>query len=188
MPAVRKYQAPSAGVKFFNRALGLLAGFGIAPPFIYLLEVRGRKSGKLYSTAVNLLELNRKQLLVAPRGRTQRALNAEAAGEVTLKRGVRRNFRLRALTGEEKPEALKTCLTHYRRAVARFFPIKPEAPLEEFRKISGGYPVFELRTGQGTRFGNFARRMERREAPPRKKSIKREAVDDEIHRANSNLL
>lgn len=144
MPAQRKYEAPSSGEKLFNRAFGFLAGLGIAPSFIYLLEVRGRKSGKLYSTAVNLLELNGKQFLVAPRGRTQWVRNAEAAGEVTLKRGSRRRFRLQSLNDSEKPQVLKAYLTNYKSAVQKFFPIFPEAPLEEFAKIAAGYPVFEL--------------------------------------------
>ena len=53
----------------------------------YLLQVRGRKSGKIYSTPIDLLELNGKRFLVAPRGRAQWVRNAEAAGEITLKRG-----------------------------------------------------------------------------------------------------
>jgi deazaflavin-dependent oxidoreductase (nitroreductase family) len=144
MPADRKYEAPSSGEKLFNRAFGFLAGVGIAPSFIYLLEVKGRKSGKVFSTAVNVLEINGKQFLIAPRGRTQWVRNAEAAGEVTLTRGARRRFRLRPLNDSEKPEVLKGYLTNYKSAVGKFFPIPPEAPVEEFAKIAAGYPVFEL--------------------------------------------
>lgn len=144
MSAERQYVEPSSGEKFFNRAFGFLAGLGIAPSFIYLLEVRGRKSGKLYSTAINLLEIDGRKFLVAPRGRTQWVRNAEAAGEVTLKRGSRREYRLRVLADSEKPEVLKTYLTNYKGAVGRFFRIPPAAPVEEFAKIAAGYPVFEL--------------------------------------------
>jgi deazaflavin-dependent oxidoreductase (nitroreductase family) len=144
MPADRKYEAPSSGEKLFNRVFGFLAGMGIAPSFIYLLEVKGRKSGKIFSTAINLLEINGKQFLVAPRGRTQWVRNAEAAGEVTLKRGARRRFRLRPLNDSEKPQVLKTYLTNYKSAVGKSFPIAPGAPIEEFAKIAAGYPVFEL--------------------------------------------
>jgi deazaflavin-dependent oxidoreductase (nitroreductase family) len=144
MSVDRKYEAPSSGEKLFNRAFGFLAGLGIAPSFMYLLEVKGRKSGKIFSTAVNVLEINGKQFLVAPRGRTQWVLNAEAAGEVTLKRGNRRKFRVRQLDEPEKPQVLKAYLTNYKSAVRKFFPISPEAPLEEFANIAAGYPVFEL--------------------------------------------
>ena len=85
-----EFQKPSAVEAFFNRAMGFLAGLGMAPGFIYLLQVRGRKSGKIFSTPVNLMEFAGKQILVAPRGRTQWVRNAEAAGEITLKRGSRR--------------------------------------------------------------------------------------------------
>jgi len=157
MSAERKYEVPTPVEKLFSRAVGRLAGLGVAPSFIYLLELRGRKSGKLYSTAVNLLELNGKQFLVAPRGRTQWVLNAEAAGEVTLKRRQRCRFRLRALTDGEKPEVLKAYLTRYSSGVARFFPVKPDSPLEEFRKIARGYPVFQLTGVEGTGSSSPAR-------------------------------
>lgn len=140
----RTYDAPSWFEHTFNRIFGFLASVGAAPSFIYRLEVRGRKSGKLYTTAVNLMELGGKQYLVAPRGRTQWVKNAEAAGEVTLKRGPARRFRLRALDDSEKPKVLKTYLTNYKSAVARFFPIAPEADLPAFAEIAAGYPAFEL--------------------------------------------
>src|SRR2546430_15546157 len=114
MTPPRDYQAPSTAEKAFNRIFGYMAGLGIAPSFIYLLEVRGRKSGKIYSTAVNSLELDGKQFLVAPRGRTQWVRNAEAAGELQVKRGARRRVRLRALSDSAKPQMLKAYLTNYR--------------------------------------------------------------------------
>ena len=144
MTPPRDYQAPSIAEKAFNRIFGYMAGLGLAPSFIYLLEVKGRKSGKTHSTAVNLVELNGKKFLVAPRGRTQWVKNAEAAGEVALKRGVRRKFRLRPLAVSEKPEILKLYLTNYKGAVQRFFPVQPDASLEAFAQIAAGYPTFEL--------------------------------------------
>jgi deazaflavin-dependent oxidoreductase (nitroreductase family) len=144
MTSDREYRAPSTGEKLFNRIFGYIAGLGIGPSFIYLLQVKGRKSGKVYSTAVNILEFKGKQYLVAPRGRTQWVKNAEASGEVTLKRGARRKFRLRALTESEKPEILKLYLTSYKEAVRRFFPVSPDANLDAFAQVAAGYPAFEL--------------------------------------------
>jgi len=147
MPADREYKPPSTFERTFNRLFGLLAGLGLAPSFIQLLQVKGRKSGKVYSTAINLVDFEGKQFLVAPRGRTQWVRNAEAAGEVTLKRGASRRFRLRALDDSERPPVLKVYLTRYRSAVGRFFPIPPDSPLEAFAAIANGYPVFELTPG-----------------------------------------
>jgi deazaflavin-dependent oxidoreductase (nitroreductase family) len=144
MASDRKYVEPSSLEKTFNRVFGFLAGIGLSPSFIYLLQVRGRKSGKLYSTAVNLVHLNGKEYLVAPRGRTQWVRNAEAAGEITLKRGASRKLKLRQLADSEKPLVLKLYLTDYKSAVGKFFPIAPDAPLESFAEIASGYPAFEL--------------------------------------------
>ena len=81
------FREPTAVEKTFNRVFGFLVGIGLPFPHKYLLLVRGRKSGNLYSTPINLLEWKGKRFLVAPRGRTQWVRNAEAAGEVTLKKG-----------------------------------------------------------------------------------------------------
>src|SRR5690242_15373895 len=93
------FLAPSGAERFFNRAFGFLIGKGVGPSYAYLLQVKGRKSGKVYSTPVNLLEMDGKQFLVAPRGRTQWVRNAEASGEITLKKGsYRKRFGLRAVS------------------------------------------------------------------------------------------
>jgi deazaflavin-dependent oxidoreductase (nitroreductase family) len=141
----RKYQAPSAFEAMFNRTFGFLAGMGLAPKFIYLLEVRGRKSGKIFRCPVNLMEVGGKRILVAPRGRTQWVRNAEAAGEIVLKRGsYRRTFGLREIADAEKPALLKEYLDRYASAVGKFFPVAAGSPVEAFRGIAGNYPVFEL--------------------------------------------
>jgi len=88
--AVSGFRAPTALERTFNRFFGFLVGLGLGLKHNYLLQVRGRKSGKLYSTPVDLLEMDGRRFLVAPRGRTQWVRNAEAAGEITLKKGSSR--------------------------------------------------------------------------------------------------
>src|SRR5215467_5684911 len=145
MPEKQAFRVPSAGERYFNRAFGFLVGLGIGFPYNYLLQVRGRKSGKTYSTPIDLLELHGKKFLVAPRGRTQWVRNAEAAGEVTLKKGRRvLRFRLRALDEAEKPPVLKAYLDNFRREVQGYFPLPAGSPPEAFEKIAGDYPAFEL--------------------------------------------
>jgi deazaflavin-dependent oxidoreductase (nitroreductase family) len=148
MPTENKaveFQAPSGIEALFNRTMGFLAGLGMGPSFLYLLQVRGRKSGRIFSTPVNLMEFRGKQVLVAPRGRTQWVRNAEAAGEITLKRGGQRlRYGLRPIADEQKPEILKEYLDRYASAVKKFFPVAPGSAVETFRPITGNYPVFEL--------------------------------------------
>jgi deazaflavin-dependent oxidoreductase (nitroreductase family) len=139
------YRAATPVEAAFNRVMGFLAGMGIGPSFIYLLQVRGRKTGRIHSAPVNLMDKDGKRFLVAPRGRTQWVRNAEAAGEITLKRGrERKNWRLIPIAEAEKPEILKMYLDRYASAVQRFFPIPAGSELSKFREIATNYPVFEL--------------------------------------------
>ncbi|MGE5205064.1 MAG: nitroreductase/quinone reductase family protein [Chlamydiota bacterium] len=139
------YQKATAVERFFNRAFGVLVGLGLGLPHNYLVQVRGRKSGKVYSTPVDLLELNGKRFLVAPRGRTQWVRNAEAAGEVTLKKGsTRLHCRIQAISNVDKPELLKAYLDRFRTTVQRYFPVPAGSPPQAFVEIASNYPVFEL--------------------------------------------
>lgn len=140
-----EFRAPSAGEKFFNRVFGLLVGFGLGMSHNYLVEVRGRKSGKLYSTPIDLLLHGGKRFLVAPRGRTQWVRNAEVAGEVALKKGRRRQrYRLRIVPDGEKPEILKAYLDSFKTTVQRYFPIPAGSTADQFAVVASAYPVFEL--------------------------------------------
>src|ERR1700687_5801170 len=139
------FREPSAGEKIFNRLFGFLVGLGLGFSYNYLLEVRGRKTGKIYSTPIDLLEMNGKKYLVAPRGRTHWVRNAEVAGEVTLKKGSKRQkFRLRTIPAADKPRSLKAYLDTFKREVQRCFPIPAGAPPESFAAVSRDYPAFEL--------------------------------------------
>lgn len=136
---------PTTIERMLNRFVGVLVGWGIGPGHACLLEVKGRKSGRLYSTPVDLLETGGKSYLVCPRGRAQWVRNAEAAGYVTLRRGSsRRDFSLRALADSEKPPLLKEYLDRFKVAVQRYFPVEAGSPESAFAAHAQRYPVFEL--------------------------------------------
>jgi deazaflavin-dependent oxidoreductase (nitroreductase family) len=139
------FRAPTAVERVFNRIFGFVVGLGWGFSYNYLLQVRGRKSGKVYSTPIDLLEKNGKRFLVAPRGRAQWVRNAEAAGEVTLKKGkLQQKFGLRALSDAEKPEILKAYLDQFKREVQTYFPVPAGSPVEAFKELVASYPAFEL--------------------------------------------
>ncbi len=143
------FRQPTAIERLFNRAFGFLVGMGLGFKHNYLLQVRGRKSGKLYSTPIDLLELKGKRFLVAPRGQTQWVRNAEAAGEVTLKRGsFQQKFRVVAVSNADKPELLKAYLEKFKAEVQRYFPIAAGSDVSAFEGIAADYPVFELMAQQ----------------------------------------
>jgi deazaflavin-dependent oxidoreductase (nitroreductase family) len=145
VPEFRKASWPE---QLFNRLFGVFVRFGLAPRYNYLVEVRGRRTGRVYSAPINILELGGRQFLVAPRGRTQWVRNAEAAGEVVLKRGSsRRRFRIRAVTGDDKLDVLKRYLDLYKIAVQRYFTVRAGSEARAFAEIADRYPVFELTEG-----------------------------------------
>jgi deazaflavin-dependent oxidoreductase (nitroreductase family) len=141
------FRAPTALERAFNRVFGFLVGLGLGFSHNYLLQVRGRKSGKLFSTPVDLLELGGKRFLVAPRGRTQWVRNAEASGEITLKKGRSlQRFRLRPIPDVDKPEILKAYLDNFKREVQTYFPVPAGSPAQAFAALVQNYPAFELIT------------------------------------------
>jgi len=148
-----RFNQPTALDRAINKLFGLFVGLGLGLPHNYLLQVRGRKSGRIYSTPVDLLSRNGKRYLVAPRGYTQWVRNAIASGTISLKKGRRsEEFAVRMLSEDEKPEILKSYLDRYKLTVQRYFPVPAGSPIEAFRPLAGQYPVFELipprRTGQ----------------------------------------
>ena len=140
------FDRPTAFERLFNKLFGVVVGFGLGLPHNYLLQVRGRKSGRLYSTPVNVLSRDGRRFLVAGRGYTQWVRNALAIGSVSLKKGRRyEELRLRVLPDEEKSEILKAYLDRFKLTVQRHFPVPAGSPAETFRPLASRYPVFELR-------------------------------------------
>jgi deazaflavin-dependent oxidoreductase (nitroreductase family) len=139
------FQKPTLVERIFNGAVGATLRAGIGLPHMRLLEVRGRKSGKLYTMPVDLLALDGHLYLVGARGHTQWSRNAAAAGTIVLRRGAdARKYELRALTDPEKPPVLAAYLDAFRREVARFFPVPPGSDANAFAALAPRYPAFEL--------------------------------------------
>ena len=136
---------PSPVERLFNSLFGLLVGLGLGLRHNYLLQVTGRRTGRLYSTPVNILDCGERRFLVAPRGETQWVRNARSSGMVWLKRGrTRQSYRVRELADAEKPRLLKTYLDRFSTTVQRYFPVQAGAPPEAFTDLAPRYPVFEL--------------------------------------------
>ena len=139
------FEQPGHVAATINRVFGWLTALGLGPSYSYLLEVEGRKSGKKYSTPVNVLVYGAKSYLVGTRGHTQWSRNAKAMGSVSLQRGRHTNhFRVRIVPDGEKPELLKAYLNRFSWMVSRFFPVPRQSPVSAFSAIAPQYPVFEL--------------------------------------------
>jgi deazaflavin-dependent oxidoreductase (nitroreductase family) len=142
------FQKESTLDRFFNRLMGQALRLGFAPGYMRLLEVRGRKSGKTFTTPVNVLEFQGRRWLVAARGETAWARNARAAGRVVLRRGSSsESFTVRELADTDKPEIIKAFLDRFKSQVQRFFEVPAGSPADAFRATASRTPVFELITG-----------------------------------------
>ena len=62
---ITTFVAPSAVEKLFNRLFGFFVGIGLGLSYNYLLQVRGRTTGRVYSTPVNVLNLEGKRYIAA---------------------------------------------------------------------------------------------------------------------------
>lgn len=139
------FTQPTPVERLINTLFGFLVGIGLGLRHNYLLQVRGRKTGRIYSTPVNILEMDGRRFLVAPRGQTQWVRNAQASGSVSLKKGFKsKEFRLRAIPDQEKPEILKQYLDSFSTTVQRYFPIPAGSPPAAFQPLAARYPIFEL--------------------------------------------
>lgn len=136
---------PSLIERLFNRVFGVLAGLGLGLAHNYRLTVRGRKSGRRYRTPVNVLSLNGRDYLVAPRGETGWVKNVRANGELQLTRGSDdANYSVREISVSDRTPILREYLTRYAKTVQRYFTVDPTSTDDEFATIAGRYPVFEL--------------------------------------------
>jgi hypothetical protein len=60
------FRASGVFERLTNRTFGFLVGLSVAPQYIYLLQVRGRKTSRLYCSPVNLLEFEGRPYPVVP--------------------------------------------------------------------------------------------------------------------------
>jgi deazaflavin-dependent oxidoreductase (nitroreductase family) len=130
--------------RILNRLITPLARLGLAGRRTHILSVRGRKSGRRYSTPVQLVLDGDRRWLVAPYGEREWVKNARAAGEVELTRARKTT---RHAVEEVGPEEAAPVLREYLRTtpvVKRFFAVGRDAALEAFVAEAPRHPVFRV--------------------------------------------
>ena len=129
-----------------------------------VLVVRGRTTGELRSTPVNLMELDGERYLVAPRGNTQWVRNVRAAGGGELHLGRRVEVvDLVELPVDQRVPVLRVYVTKWGWEVGRFVeglsksrptPRSPRSP--PGCRCSASAPATEPQLGAGTAVGATA--------------------------------
>ena len=127
-----------------NRLITPLVRLGLAGRRTHVLTVRGRRSGRRYSTPVQLVLDGGGRWLVAPYGEREWVKNARAAGEVELSR-ARRTSRHRI--EEADLEQAAPILREYLRTtpiVKSYFDTPADAPVQAFVTEAAAHPVFRV--------------------------------------------
>jgi len=118
---------------------------GIAPNYVATLEVRGRKSGRVFSLPVVLAIVDDQRYLVSMLGeKVAWVQNVRAAGgKAVLRHGRREEIRLEETPAAQRAPILKAYLK--RAPGARpHVGVDKDAPLSEFEKIAAAIPVFQV--------------------------------------------
>jgi deazaflavin-dependent oxidoreductase (nitroreductase family) len=141
---VAKSYRLSCGTRVINSLFHALTRLGLGASYRHTLTVPGRKTGRLYSTPVDIIELDGERWLVAGYGPASWVRNVRAAGAVTLSRG-RRSHRFEV--GEAQAEAAVRVLRKYIteiRVTRPYFDAAPNSPDEDLAAELPRYPVFRL--------------------------------------------
>jgi len=147
LPDADRYLAPGWFTRnVFNRLIHWLTRRGVAVAGSRELRVVGRKSGQVRTTVINLLEVDGRTYLVAPRGATEWVRNLRAAGRGELRVGRRlQPFTPTELADDAKGPVLAAYLERWGWEVGQFFEgVDKHATAEQLADIAPGFPVFEL--------------------------------------------
>ncbi|MFE6360791.1 nitroreductase family deazaflavin-dependent oxidoreductase [Streptomyces sp. NPDC057806] len=133
-------------VNALNRTVAWLTRRGLSVWGSRVLAVRGRKSGQWRTTPVNLLTIDGRHYLVAPRGHVQWTHNMRAAGGGELRLGKQADvFTATEVSDDDKAPVLRAYLKRWKAEVGVFFNgVGPDSPDSDLRRIAPDHPVFEL--------------------------------------------
>jgi deazaflavin-dependent oxidoreductase (nitroreductase family) len=135
-----------AGTRLVNWAFRQLTLLGLGAPYRHILTVKGRKTGHLHSTPVDVIEHGENRWLVAGYGPANWVLNARAAREVTVSRGGRsQKFRVEDPDPIEAVPVLRQYIRQIRPTRA-YFDAKPDAPDDVIAAEPPRHPVLALRS------------------------------------------
>jgi deazaflavin-dependent oxidoreductase (nitroreductase family) len=129
--------------RLFNTLAETALKRGIGPSDSRLLTVRGRTSGRAYTTPVNVIERDGHAYMVSPYGERQWVKNARAAREVRLTRG--KSQETRGVQELAPHDAAPVLAAYWRKnwVTRPFFSARPDDE-EAFAGEASRHPVFRL--------------------------------------------
>jgi deazaflavin-dependent oxidoreductase (nitroreductase family) len=144
-----RYLAPTRSTQIFNTVSKWLTAHGVSLLGSRVLSVRGRKSGQMRSTIINLFTYEGTQYLLAPRGHTEWVRNLRAAGEGELRLGRRvQHFHPVEIDDADKEPLIRLYLRKWAWETGAFFDgLKADSPASEIETAAPGFPVFRVIPG-----------------------------------------
>jgi deazaflavin-dependent oxidoreductase (nitroreductase family) len=141
-----RYLAPTRSAAAFNTVAKWLTRHGVSLMGSRVLAVRGRRSGEVRTTVVNLFDHEGDRYLLAPRGNTQWVRNLRAAGEGELRLGRRvQHFTAVEIADPDKPALIRLYLRKWAWETGAFFDgLKADSPESEIAAAAPGFPVFRI--------------------------------------------
>jgi deazaflavin-dependent oxidoreductase (nitroreductase family) len=134
----------SVGARLINSVFRLMTRLGIGASYRYILTVPGRKTGRLYSTPVDVIEVAGDRWLVAGYGPASWVRNARAAGKVALSRGGRsEKFRVAEATGQMAIPVLRAYIAEIK-VTRSYFDANPDSPDDVIAAEQKRHAVFRL--------------------------------------------
>ena len=139
----RTYRRKRAA-RLINAVFSLLTRLGLGARYRHILTVPGRKTGRLYSTPVDIIEYDQARWLIAGYGPSAWTRNVRAAREVTLSRGgATRRYAAEPAATEEAVGALRTYIAEIR-VTRPYFDARPDSPDDAIAAELPRHPVFRL--------------------------------------------
>jgi hypothetical protein len=140
---------PNRFARLQNSASAAVFARGVLPRRAASLEVRGRKSGRTVTLPVVIADLAGERYLVSMLGEGANWVQHVRAdrGRAVLRHGKSETVTLEEVPVVDRPAILRRYLD-VAPGARPHIPVSRGAPLEDFERVAGQFPVFHIAVGQ----------------------------------------
>lgn len=138
----------SVGTRLINSWFRTMTRLGVGASYRHILTVPGRRTGRLHSTPVDVIEMGGHRWLVAGYGPANWVLNTRACGEVALSRGRHlQTYKVEEAAAEDAIPVLRQYIAEIR-VTRPYFDASPNSADEAIAAELTRHAVFRLTSGQ----------------------------------------
>lgn len=134
-----------AWLKVVNPINRVLLGWGIGPSPQHLLSIAGRRTGRIRTTPVALVDVSGERYAVAGFAGSDWVRNARAAGRATVRRGrrVERVTLVEVPVGQRGP--ILAAFAQHVRGGQSFLTVPADGSSAAFAEAGARHPIFRIR-------------------------------------------